>query len=165
MWSVGLTYFTEAPDKKTLLKKVMTHPCILSVLGGFVLLITRVQLPGVLQITLNNVAAANTFLAMALVGMMLSNVKFTELAEKQTVYYCVIRLLIIPFLVYTGCRLAGLDDLVIKVSVILSGMPGASATAIIASKYNADERFATKCVVFSTLLSLITIPLWCLLLG
>lgn len=37
MWSVGLTYFTEAPDKKTLFKKVATHPCILSVFIGFFL--------------------------------------------------------------------------------------------------------------------------------
>ena len=31
MWSLGLTYFTECPDKKTLAKKVLTHPCILAV--------------------------------------------------------------------------------------------------------------------------------------
>ena len=31
MWSVGLTYFTEAPTKKELLKKVVTHPCIIGI--------------------------------------------------------------------------------------------------------------------------------------
>lgn len=165
MWSVGLTYFTEAPDRKTLLKKVLTHPCILAVFAGFFLLITQIPLPGVLQMTLNDVAGCNSFLAMILVGMTLSNVKFSEVVEKQTVYYSVIRLIIIPFLVYTGCHLAGLDPLVTEVSVILSGMPAASVTAIIASKYNADEKFAAKCVVLSTLLSLITVPAWCMLVS
>lgn len=42
MWSVGLTYFTEAPDKKTLFKKVATHPCILSVFIGFFLMVTQI---------------------------------------------------------------------------------------------------------------------------
>ena len=28
MWSIGMTYFTQAPDAKTLIRKVSTHPCI-----------------------------------------------------------------------------------------------------------------------------------------
>ncbi len=52
MWSVGLTYFTEAPDKKTLFKKVATHPCILSVFIGFFLMVTQIQLPEVLNVTI-----------------------------------------------------------------------------------------------------------------
>ena len=69
MWSVGLTYFTEAPDKKTLCKKVATHPCILAVVIGFIMMVTQIQLPGVLNVTIKNIAGANTFLAMALVGV------------------------------------------------------------------------------------------------
>mgnify|MGYP003160940394 CR=1 FL=1 len=66
------TCFTEAPDKKTLFKKVATHPCILSVFIGFFLMVTQIQLPEVLNVTIKNIAGANTFLAMALVGVILS---------------------------------------------------------------------------------------------
>lgn len=164
MWSVGLTYFTEAPDKKTLCKKVATHPCILSVLIGFLLMVTQIQLPEVLNVTIKTVAGANTFLAMALVGLILSKVKLTELVERDTIYYAVIRLVFIPLLVYIGCRLASVDDLVTGVSVVLAAMPAASVTAVMASKYKKDEAFATKCVVFTTLFSLVTVPVWCLFL-
>lgn len=164
MWSVGLTYFTEAPDKKTLCKKVATHPCILSVLIGFLLMVTQVRLPEVLNVTIKTVAGANTFLAMALVGLILSKVKLTELVERDTIYYAFIRLVFIPLLVYIGCRLASVDDLVTGVSVVLAAMPAASVTAVMASKYKQDEAFATKCVVFTTLLSLVTVPVWCLFL-
>lgn len=164
MWSVGLTYFTEAPDKKTLCKKVATHPCILSVLIGFLLMVTQIRLPEVLNVTIKTVAGANTFLAMALVGLILSKVKLTELVERDTIYYAFIRLVFIPLLVYIGCRLASVDDLVTGVSVVLAAMPAASVTAVMASKYKKDEAFATKCVVFTTLLSLITVPVWCLFL-
>ena len=51
------------------------------------------------------------------------------------------------------------------VSVVLAGMPAASVTAILASKYEGDETFATQCVVFTTILSMATIPLWCLILA
>ena len=164
MWSVGLTYFTEAPDKKTLCKKVATHPCILSVLIGFLLMVTQIRLPEVLNVTIKTVAGANTFLAMALVGLILSKVKLTELVERDTIYYAFIRLVFIPLLVYIGCRLASVDDLVTGVSVVLAAMPAASVTAVMASKYKKDEAFATKCVVFTTLLSLVTVPVWCLFL-
>ena len=164
MWSVGLTYFTEAPDKKTLCKKVATHPCILSVLIGFLLMVTQIRLPEVLNVTIKTVAGANTFLAMALVGLILSKVKLTELVERDTIYYAFIRLVFVPLLVYIGCRLASVDDLVTGVSVVLAAMPPASVTAVMASKYKKDEAFATKCVVFTTLLSLVTVPVWCLFL-
>lgn len=164
MWFVGLTYFTEAPDKKTLCKKVATHPCILSVLIGFLLMVMQIRLPEVLNVTIKTVAGANTFLAMALVGLILSKVKLTELVERDTIYYAFIRLVFVPLLVYIGCRLASVDDLVTGVSVVLAAMPAASVTAVMASKYKKDEAFATKCVVFTTLLSLVTVPVWCLFL-
>lgn len=97
-------------------------------------------------------------------GRDLSRVKMKELVDRDTIYYAFIRLVFIPLLVYVGCKLAGLDDLVTGVSVVLAAMPAASTTAIIASKYKKDEKFATRCVVSSTLLSLVTVPVWCLFL-
>ncbi|MDD3250987.1 MAG: AEC family transporter [Lachnospiraceae bacterium] len=164
MWSVGLTYFTEAPDKKTLVKKVMTHPCILSVLAGFLIMLFQIPLPGFVSLTIRTVANANTFLAMLLVGSILADVKLRTLPEPSSLYYSFIRLVLIPLLVLTGCRLGHVDAFVTGVSVVLSGMPAASVTAVMALKYKKDEIFATKCVVLSTLLSMVTVPLWCLFL-
>lgn len=165
MWSVGLTYFTEAPDKKTLVKKVLSHPCILSVFIGFAIMVSQVPLPGFLSLTIKNVANANTFLAMALVGTILAEVPLRALPERATLYYSFVRLFLVPFLVFAGCRLGHVDPLVTGVSVVLSGMPAASVTAVMAAKYGKDEIFATKCVVLSTLLSMVTVPVWCLFLG
>ena len=67
-------------------------------------------------------------------------------------------------MVWIGCRLFALDALVTGVSVVLAAMPAASVTAIMAAKYGADAEFATRCVVFSTLISMATIPLWCIFL-
>ncbi|MGN0159591.1 MAG: AEC family transporter [Brotaphodocola sp.] len=56
------------------------------------------------------------------------------------------------------------SSLVTAVCVVLSAMPAASVTSVMASKYGKDEIFATKCVVLSTVLSMVTVPAWCLLL-
>ena len=162
MWSIGLTYFTQAPDMKTLIKKVSTHPCIVSVVIGMLIMVFQIPVQGFLSLTIKNIAGGNTFLAMSLVGTILAEVPFRSLPEKDTVYYSFIRLFFIPFLVYLACHFAQVDSLVTGVSVVLSGMPSASVTAVLAAKY---EVFATKCVVLSTLLSMVTVPLWCLFLA
>ena len=164
MWSLGLTYFTECPDKKTLAKKVLTHPCILAVFFGFILLITQVQLPGVVNQTIKTLANANTATCMILIGSILAGVPFKSLAGKDTLYYSFVRLILMPLLIWGGCRLAGIDSLVTNISVVLAGMPAASVTAILAEKYDSDAEFATRCVVLSTLLSVVTVPLLCIFL-
>lgn len=161
MWSLGMTYFTESPDRKTLIKKVCTHPCILAVFAGFILMLGQLQLPGFLDATVKSLSNANTAVSMLFVGTVLAGAKLSTLAEPITCYYSFIRLVLIPALVMAGCYLAGIDGLVSGVSIVLAGMPAASVTAILASKYGGDEIFATKCVVLSTLLSMVSVPVWC----
>lgn len=164
MWSMGLTYFTESPDKKSLVKKVATHPCIIAVAIGLFLMIFQLKLPGFVNQTVKTLAGANTGISMLFIGSILAGVSLRSLWNKLTVYYAFIRLFMIPFLVWAVCYAFGLDHVVTGVSVVLAGMPAASVTAILAAKYNCDEVFATKCVVSTTLLSMATVPLWCIFL-
>ena len=55
-----------------------------------------------------------------------------------------------------------MGELATGVAVVLAGMPMGGTTAILAEKYGADSAFASKCTALSTVLSLITTPLWCL---
>ena len=47
MWSAGVSYFTESPDKKEVLKKVLRHPCIIAVEIGILLMAAQYRLPPV----------------------------------------------------------------------------------------------------------------------
>ncbi len=47
----------------------------------------------------------------------------------------------------------------------MTGMPAGATAAILAARYGSDAEFATKCVVMSTLLSMITLPLWAHIVG
>ena len=69
----------------------------------------------------------------------------------------------IPGLVFFGCVLFQVEPLVRSVSVVLAGMPAAATTAILAANYECDDVFAAKIVFMSTLLSLVTVPVLCLL--
>ena len=72
--------------------------------------------------------------------------------------------MLIPLVVYIGCSLFVTDSLVTGVSVLLAAMPAASTTAILAAKYEGDAVYASKCVVITTVLSLLATPLWSMIL-
>ena len=164
MWSAGVSYFTKSPDRKTVVKKVVTHPCIVAVYIGMFLMVTQLNLPVFLENTVRNIGGCTTTVSMVLIGTILAEVKPGTILDRGIIKYTVIRLFLIPLLVFAGCRLFTVDPLLSGVSVLLTGMPAGSTTAILAAKYDGDYIFATKCVVVTTLLSLITIPLWCVVL-
>ena len=50
-------------------------------------------------------------------------------------------------------------------SVLMTGMPAGATAAIFAAKYGSDAPFAARNVVFTTLLSMLTLPLWAYAVG
>ena len=83
---------------------------------------------------------------------------------KITVIYSFIRLVAIPAVVLAGCILFQVDSVAAGIAVVLAAMPAGSTTAILAAKYHGDEKFATQCIVLTTLLSVGMLPLWCMVL-
>ena len=164
LWSFGLTLFTgKAGSVRDTVKKVLTHPCIISVAAGLVLFISPYQLPGVLSATVQAVASSNTTMSMLLIGSILGGIELNSLIDKDTLYYCAVRLLLIPALAFAGCKLSGMDPTAAGVVVLLTAMPAASTTAVLSSKYGRDAELASRLVALSTILSVATAPLWCLL--
>ena len=164
MWSAGVSYFTECPSKKEVVKKVLKHPCIVAVEIGIVLMVTQVQLPGFLSSAIENVGGCTTAITMMLIGTILTDVDMRHILTRTTVSYSFIRLAFIPAVVFAGCWLANIDSVVAGVSVTLAAMPAGTTTAILAMKYHGDEEFATQSVVLTTMLSMAAIPIWSLII-
>ncbi|MCL2319397.1 MAG: AEC family transporter, partial [Treponema sp.] len=79
--------------------------------------------------------------------------------SKLTIYFTLIRLVLIPVLVMGILLLFRPDPMVSGISVILSGMPAGVTTSIMADKYGADKELASRIVFMSTLLSIVSAPL------
>ena len=164
MWSAGLSLFTRT-DGKSVLKKLATHPCIVAVLIGFVLMLGgNPALPGPLQKALSGASSANTCLSMLVIGSILAGAEHIDLKDGMMWWYTLVRLVIIPLAVFAALLLLPVDPMVRGVMVLASGMPAGSTTAILAARYDGDAPFASCLVFVSTLLSLITLPVLCLLL-
>lgn len=166
MWSSGISVFTESSNKKEIVKKVLTHPCVIACEIGVVMMLTGWRFPIGLDGMVNNISGCNTAMSMMVIGMILADINIKDFWDWTVVKFTVHRLLVIPAIVYVACRVLPihLDSMVLGISVLLAGMPAGATTSILAEKYEVDPQFATKMVIFSTLLSLPTICIWSIFL-
>lgn len=164
MWSAGVSYFTGGADRKTVVRRVVTHPCIIAVFLGLGFMLAQVSLPSFLDASLRDVGNCNTAMSMLVIGTILADVRFRDMFDMSLFLFSGLRLVLIPLAVYAGCLLCRVDGLVTGVSVLLAAMPAASTTAILAAKYEGDAVYASKCVVLTTVLSLIATPVWSMIL-
>lgn len=187
MWSAGIACFTESPDMKSVVKKLVVHPCIVAVYIGLGLLLFQVPLNQMYNAVLNcglplvpdltkvllgaldkgvrSAGGCTTAMTMVLIGMMFSGMSVRSMLDGNALFISALRLAILPGLVLLGCRLVGIDPFLTGVCLLITGMPAGSTSAILAAKYGCDYTFATKCIVVSTLLSMISIPIWAMFLG
>lgn len=165
MWTAGIAYFTKEADWKATFRKLAKNPCIVAVYIGFFLMITQLQLPPLIENTLDRLGACTTPLASILIGIMVADVDLRSLTAPMMLLLTFVRQIFLPAIVYIGCLLFHIDPLLTGVSVLLVSMPIGSTTPILAAKYGGDFVFAGKCVILSTLLSLFTVPLWCFIMS
>lgn len=144
----------------------LISPGLVGVIIGLLLFLFNIQLPDLLAGPISMVGDATTPLTMFVIGGQLANLKFKEIAGDWKVYSVVfMRLIIIPIIALIVVKLwAGDLNLMEKVIVISFAMPAASATAIFSQQYNGETAFATKCVLVSTLCSILTIPIFTIIM-
>ncbi|KGP75608.1 hypothetical protein JT05_09350 [Desulfosporosinus sp. Tol-M] len=163
LWTYGFMLFTGVSDRQTL-KKALVNPGTLATVFGLVLLLTPLELPTFAAKLVTTVGGLTTPLAMIVIGAMLAEVKFSEMFQGIHVYYgAFLRLLVLPAAAYLVLKLLHVDQLTLAACVMLTAMPPASNTVIFAEKFERDSLLASKIVVLSTGLSIITIPLFAML--
>ena len=164
MWSAGLSLFT-ATDAKSVVRKLATHPCIVAVGIGFALMLAgNPALPVPVQKVLSGASSCNTCMSMLVIGSILAGAEHINLKDGMLWWYTAARLLVIPLAVFLLLLPLPIDPLIRAVMVLASGMPAGTTTAILAAKYDGDAPFASCLIFISTLLSLVTLPVLCLVL-
>lgn len=162
MWSVGTTYFVagETVEKRKAIKNVLTHPCLVAIYLGLLCMVTQVQLPSVILNTVKYIGNCNSALTMFIVGTILTDAPLKSIVSRDTVKFSLLRLALLPAAALGVGLLLHLEPTALGVSVLMTGMPAGATAAIFAAKYGSDAPFAARNVVFTTLLSMLTLPLW-----
>ncbi|MCB2298428.1 AEC family transporter [Clostridium tagluense] len=159
VWTVGVMLYTGEKDFKSV-RKAIANPAIIAVFIGIILFVFSIRLPLPIENSLKLVGSTTTPISMIIVGSMLAEMKFKNIFSDISIYYAtVVRLLIVPMLIYVVLKFLKVDELLLNICVILQAMPAAVITAIIAEKHGGDSLLASQCVFITTMVSVITIPI------
>lgn len=161
IWTVGLSLFAgDGLRGKKLIQKCVFHPAMIGMYIGLFFMITQLPMPGFLYDSVKMTAACLSPLSMILIGSILTRVPLKQVFSWKCLYFCLIRLVVMPAAVLGLFCLFGVSGMARNVCVLMVAMPGASITAVLASQYKSDEQTAGIIVTLSTLLSTLTIPMW-----
>lgn len=168
MWSVGISVFLKGTSdegkRESVVLKILTNPCIVVMFIGAIIMGIGIPLPNFMTKTIQGVSNCNMPLSMMMIGMFLAEIKPKGLLDGTMVFYTVVRLVAIPAIILGITAFLPIDAMLRGVTVIIAAMPAPITTALLSAKYNGDEKYATGMIFLSTILSLITLPLWSALL-
>ncbi|QCH26417.1 Membrane transport protein [Clostridium tyrobutyricum] len=159
VWTFGIRIFVKKTDEN-ILKKVLVNPNIISVFIGLILIVFSISIPSIFESFCTAVGGMTTPLSMIVIGSILTQVEIKKIFKDLSLYYIsLLRLLIIPFLIYLILTLLKVDSLVKSIIVISEAMPAATLCPILAQSYGGNVKYASQAVFITTLVSIITIPL------
>ena len=158
-WTMGVSLFRR--DKGVELRRVLLNPNLIAALIGFTLFCLSVTLPAVLTEVLSMVGGLTTPLTMLLIGTRMLGLRLSEFKNRDYHFTAALRLVILPLALYAILLLTPLPAPVKGVMFLLTAMPSGSTTSMMAELYGKDADFAARGVAYTTLLSLVTIPLMC----
>lgn len=166
LWTNGVAIFSSKGElDKESVKKIALNPGIIATVLGIVLFMLSVRLPGPVAEAVDLVGSMTMPLSMLIVGATVAGCKFRELFKGWDLYYIsAIRLMLMPLLSFAVLKTLGFPEMLTTICVLLVAMPVAATTTIFAEMYDSDSRFASRVVAFTTLASIVTLPLVMLLI-
>ena len=158
IWTVGLSLFVDEGNFKNKLLILLKTPSLIVVFIGIALMFMPFKLPAVLSTVVKNIGDMTGPLSMMIIGAALGESDIKKAFEFDTFRLTAVRLLILPAVYIAMLKFCGVKDILWQVAVVLTAMPAAANTEIFAEMYGKDYEFAARCVVVSTILSLVTVP-------
>lgn len=155
-------------DKKYVsIKSAVLNPATFSILVALPLYLFGVKqyLPDLLTGGIALLGKMTTPLCMIILGIRLATVSFKKLFTRPIIYFvCACKLIIFPLFCFLAVYFIPLD-FAFKASVlVLSSTPCASVILNLAEMHRSETELAANCVLLSTLLCFMTIPVLVLLL-
>ncbi len=152
----------------SILKKLAVNPLILSCGSGIAIALTGLeQLPLVFDEAMKLMGGAATAVALLALGGSLDFSRISRVIRmlRSTWVDCTIKLLIHPVLMWIMLILIPVPLTMFQTTVMLSSMPTAVNCFILAKEMNMDGDYAADLVASTTVLGMISIPLWAAMLG
>ncbi|AYD39961.1 AEC family transporter [Clostridium fermenticellae] len=159
VWTYGVMLFKNSTSFKDVLKS-LKNPGITSALIGLIIMIFSIKIHPILLSTMKMIGGLTTPVSMLIVGSLLSRSNLVKIIKDKSMYYgSFIKLIIVPFALYIVSLLFKENSIVLKTFILMQAMPAAAFTTIFAENFNKNKEYSAFIVSFSSLLSIITIPI------
>ena len=161
-WTYG--YRLMNSKAKMNIKTILFNPGMIGILIGLPICLFKIQIPSVVVDPINFLASVNTPLAMIVIGSYVAKLEMKSFVSDMAVYRAsALRLILMPILTLGLLLLIRPKEDLFMVVLIQAAMPVAANTVLFAAQYKKDVELATKIVAVSTLLSILTIPIFVIL--
>ncbi|MFR1707705.1 MAG: AEC family transporter [Clostridium sp.] len=161
VWTLGVALFTGKISMKEASKSIIKNPSIWAVVIGIIIFIGQIKLPYALSQTIKSVGGMTTPISMIIIGSMLCGSNMKDMLGDFSLYYLsLMRLIVVPVITYFIMTMLRLDHTLIAICTLLVAMPGAVVGPVIALASGGDGKYGSQCIFVTTLLSVITIPLF-----
>ena len=179
VWTHGIHLFQgkaeqtkEERSKENAFLKILFNPNILAILFGVFLFFTKISLPAPISLAISDLGKMIGPISMLITGIILGSMSFKKILSYRRIYMVTaFRLLFFPFiyllLISVLSRIDGfLDNHVLFLVTFLSAMaPAAANVSQFAILYGKEEEYASCINIFTTLCTIISVPILVYLSG
>lgn len=146
------------------LKEILLNPLILATAGGITFSLAGLHLPQMFDKTLSLLAQASLPMGLIAVG---AGLRIQGLhAHQGTLWYGVaVKLLALPAIAWGLGVWFGLSSVYLHIAVLMAALPVSTVAYVLAKRMGADGDTIAAQIMLSTLLAVVTLPLWLLLMG
>ena len=156
-WTHGVLIY----GGKLSLKSAVLNPGIIAIIIGLFFFIVGFKIPAPVFNAMEFMGDLNTPLAMVIIGGQMARSNISEVIKKPKLYLtAAIKLIFVPALTIVLLLPLQMEPLSYCACVVLSACPTAGITSMFAQMYRRDEATAAQMVTLSTLLSIITLPIF-----
>lgn len=162
MWTYGTSLFLDGKKDKKRYIQMFVNPGMVGVYIGLLIYLSRIQLPPFAINLVGLMANVTTVLSMIIIGSKIATIGIHNSFFDIKVYFASCwRLIISPIIMIIILKFLNFEEMIEQIYVIYAALPVAVMMPIMAKSYgNGDDGFASKIVVITHLLSLVTIPLF-----
>jgi malate permease and related proteins len=148
---------------KNAVKSVFSLPAIYAAALAMLLRAFNLHLPAGIEKSIVMISEAYSPIVLAILGAQMAGVKNSELepgVHKAFWSGMAVRLLVSPLVACIILFILNIKGILFSVIIILSTMPVAVNSVILAEKFDAAAKVVSKCILWTTLASFITLPIF-----
>ncbi|MEI8199746.1 MAG: AEC family transporter [Eubacteriales bacterium] len=146
------------------IKSIFLNPITIASLASIAIFVSPFRLPAILASPIEDIGAMSVPISMIIMGASLAKIPLMDiLKDKYSYLVSGIRLVLFPLLMLLVMHLLSVSSLTANVCVLMTALPCGTMNVIFAEKYDCAPEFASRTVIQSLVLMIITLPLMILL--